>query len=778
MKRVFLVGTGASLILGVGLSLLRERLIFMGVLPWWSVSLVLGMVCALTVEEFLKGMRAGGALRIGVVLSLGWIALQPKEVEVRETETRARVLFLEDVSQSMALEGRGKSAKNHDEVRAFWAGLGAEVDVVERRFAQNLLKEGEREPGEGSQKWRTGSAIGVSVREAVEEWGPEQVAGVVLFSDGQDTSGRGLAEVGSWLSEKEVPVFAAVPEEVEVTRDAALSGISAPQVLHEGERMTVQVAVRLTKLQGKSVDVHLWRDGEIQATQTLRARSEEQEVEVLLSDEPEEGEVNYRVTLEIPAEDSFPENNELSFKVGVSDARTHVLLVDSLPRWEFRYLRNLLHRRDHSVQLQWVLTQPDEVGGQEKGVVPASVKRAFGDSQADVLPATEAGWRGFDVIILGDVGRSVLGEEEWKILRGCVRDRGATVITIAGPRKMPHAFPQSWTRGVLPVDYQESGKTFFKGGEPFSMRMNPVEEGRVFAGLEDGMFQEWWQKPPTMRWRHPSVIPKPGARVVLYAGSVEEEQDLSGSDRVDLRRLSALNRIRESNALLIKKRSGKGRTAFLATDRTWRLRQGAGDRYHHAFWKGLIDWGAGPRLRGGSERRRLGTERLVYLPQERVTVSAALRDETLVPERGLAMTAMVRGPKGLQVEVVLTEDPERPGYYHGVTGPFAQEGAYKLTLQDQEQEAGVTFHVRSDPARAELADPRVDVEGLEAFARASGGAILTEEDAESFGRELAARRNVRTETVRTPLWQLDWLFLLILVFSCADWALRRREGLR
>ena len=49
-----------------------------------------------------------------------------------------------------------------------------------------------------------------------------------------------------------------------------------------------------------------------------------------------------------------------------------------------------------------------------------------------------------------------------------------------------------------------------------------------------------------------------------------------------------------ANALLVTRQTGKGKVALLLTDRTWRLREGAGDLYHHRFWGNLVRWGAGP----------------------------------------------------------------------------------------------------------------------------------------------------------------------------------------
>ena len=69
----------------------------------------------------------------------------------------------------------------------------------------------------------------------------------------------------------------------------------------------------------------------------------------------EKGIFSYSVRVEAVEGEVFTTNNDWPLEVAVTDDRTNVLLVDSVPRWEFRYLRNLFYGRDKSVHLQYVL---------------------------------------------------------------------------------------------------------------------------------------------------------------------------------------------------------------------------------------------------------------------------------------------------------------------------------------------------------------------------------------------------------------------------------------
>jgi hypothetical protein len=65
------------------------------------------------------------------------------------------------------------------------------------------------------------------------------------------------------------------------------------------------------------------------------------------------------LTLRLPveADEALPDNNEQTFRINVRVETLKVLVVDSLPRWEYRYLRNAL-ARDPGVEMNCILFHP------------------------------------------------------------------------------------------------------------------------------------------------------------------------------------------------------------------------------------------------------------------------------------------------------------------------------------------------------------------------------------------------------------------------------------
>ena len=164
---------------------------------------------------------------------------------------------------------------------------------------------------------------------------------------------------------------------------------------------------------------------------------------------------------------------KIKLEVAVTDDRTNVLLVDSVPRWEFRYLRNLFYGRDKSVHLQYVLLNPDEIQGQQAvPAVPASASRKFGEAEATRLPETFEEWMKFDVIMVGDVTPASLPAQTWETIEKAVSERGAMLVVMAGPRSMPHAHQSEVVKRLLPLEFLPGTDAVFDGPEEaFAVRL-------------------------------------------------------------------------------------------------------------------------------------------------------------------------------------------------------------------------------------------------------------------------------------------------------------------
>ena len=726
-----------------------------------------------------RGRVLVGLRLVELVLFL-WILLQPVWSRFVEREIRREVIVMVDDSASMNLvdEGEEKTrlelAREKLKASGLLANLEGKVGVREVRAARRALMD---ESGE-IEGWDQATNLAGGLESILDQVPPDQLAGVVLLSDGRHNRPGSVEDVARRFGILDAPITVIPSGSAVPPQDAAIISVSSPDSVYLGDRIRVGVRLKFDGYRGKKAVLQLFGGDEELDSQEVAIPEDHYREEVKFRHAPEAGGVGeYRVVLSGLKEETFENNNEWTFQTVVSDARTNVLLIDRHPRWEFRYLRNLFYGRDQSIHLQSVLLKPDEISGHIPAKVVASASRPFGEAKATHLPETEEEWRKFDVIIIGDVGPQDLSEKQWGILSGCVSERAALLVIVAGPESMPHAFDSEIARGLIPVKYEASGRTYYGGDETFRYALtNGGRNHPITAQVEGEIRNEaLWSEFPVMRWRHPIEGLQPGAEVLLYAEDVKRaEKEVVSAKGLE----AALSEVAErgkrevESALLVTRQTGAGKVAMLLSDRTWRLREGVGDIYHHRFWGQLVRWGAGPNLRAGNEQVRLGTDQLTYTGDDRVQIMARLRDRRLNPIVEDGLVAQVSHEDGELIEVPLSSRKGSNGLHEAMAGPFRRSGVYEVRVKG---EVTTSFHVVAARSAVELSETTLNQPLLETIAKMSGGLVYAGGD--GLSELYLAEDETRWELRETSLWDVWPVFLLFALCLTAEWVIRRRGGL-
>ncbi len=647
---------------------------------------------------------------------------------------------------------------------------------------------------------RSRTDLASSLTKIQESWAPENLAGVVLLSDMRHNGPVPPDEAARRLGMQGSPVCPLVVGSAAGARDASIVEVSHPRSIFLGDRLRVKVDLKLDRLRGREVKVSLSRAGMVVQEEVLKVPDEAWRTSLRFDDTPEEkGIYAWKVRIDPVEGEQFAQNNEWDFEAAVSDDRTNVLLIDDRPRWEFRYLRNLLDSRDKSVQLQYVLLHPDLLDGADPlPAVPAAAGRPFGQSEATRLPATPEEWRKFDVIILGDVPPDLVTPETWDIIRDCVGNRGAMLVLIAGPNFLPHAFGHQAAKDLIPVKYLPSTANF--GIPPESaFRLALTAEGRqspVFSqsasGLESARI---WDQMPLLHWRLAHEGAKEGTQVLAWAQPVPvdgqgRELPVPAAGQTDADPAGELQRrkaLETKNALVVAAQVDLGKVVMLGFDQTWRFRYGVGDTYHHRFWGQLLRWGAGESLPSGTASVRLGTDLLTYEPGQPITVRARLMDEQFRP----LASGRVKAEISLDGKVVASRQLEyrkdSQGLYEGAIEGLTEPGRYTVTLSGPEVEQlaardgtgtvsqPVTISASSNPV--ELGDLTVDPEMAAKLASLSGGTVAGLAEAAGILTQFGPGTRSVEELVETSLWD-NWIILAVAVGALTvEWILRRRHAL-
>jgi hypothetical protein len=154
-----------------------------------------------------------------------------------------------------------------------------------------------------------------------------------------------------------------------------------------------------------------------------------------------EGDFSIKVEIPEHSEETITSNNTASSPISIRQEKLKVLVIDSLPRWEYRYLRNALSR-DPGVDVSCLLLHPDldRVGGGSKDYIKE-------------FPATLEELSKYDVVFLGDVGidKGQLTQEQCQMIRGLVEFQASGLVFMPGSQGSQHSLVETPLEPLMPV---------------------------------------------------------------------------------------------------------------------------------------------------------------------------------------------------------------------------------------------------------------------------------------------------------------------------------------
>jgi uncharacterized membrane protein len=466
------------------------------------------------------------------------------------------------------------------------------------------------------------------------------------------------------------------------------------------------------------------------------------------------GAANWRVELSTPEPELIVENNRQDLELTLVDRPIRLLYVEGYPRWEYRYLKNMVVREE-SVTSSIMLISADRTFAQE-GNVP--LRR---------LPRTEEEMRPYDVIVLGDVPADFFNAEQMQLIEQQVSVRGAGLMWIGGMHDTPSSYASSPLASLLPMGGSTSMATL---NAPIKMMPTPTAEALGVLRLRSLKLSEdeavtWPTALPPLQWAQSIESLKPAAEVL----AVDEQS---------------------TQPLVVRMRFGAGQTLYVATDETWRWRYGRGELYPEQFWMQLVRLLARGRLQtaaGGDERASLIVSHRRAAVGDTLVVEMQIHDQTLMQQR----------PDRIEVEVTETAEDDdgapRPG---GAAGqrltlvPTEREGQYRAVWQPaaagrmalrvatpELADLNLQQTVAVERADAEMRFPAADHGLLSELADRSGGAVVEPEQVGELDHLLPNNARRTVTDISEPLWNSPLAFGLVLILLAAEWIGRRLIGL-
>lgn len=760
-----------------------------------------------------RARMAMAVVRCLVLVILAVILLEPVRVRILRQWIDSYTIVLMDDSASMGLADAYRNEEEAARVRGV-LGEGAalparRVDVTEpllRREDHRFLREladrnrvrvfrfgDEAEligaipaawergrPGEDGSKedssadsvdpmsWKPAAAdsttnVERAVRRSVESLGGAPIAAVVVVSDGGFNRGAGPEEVGRFARERRIPIHVVGVGDPARPRNVRVADVLAPENAFQNDPFAVTATLHAQGLEGEAVRVALRERDAAQGGDSTVVDSRS----VILGPDGPAGEVrferkqdrtgrfSYVIEVEPVEGEAVLDDNAGQTAVNVLDSRTRVLLVSSMPSWEYRYVSRLL-QRDDTFELSCWLQSADLAAVRDGDVIIDHLPR-----QADEL-------FDYDVILLMDPDPSEL-DGDWARLMDTFVARNGGGVLFAAARTHASAFMRAEDlkplRDMLPIVPDPDVDLVLNQIGHYQLSSQPVEiPGTSFShpvlrmGDDAAASRLAWSGVGDVHWHYPVLREKPAATVLMRHGDARMRNSHGG------------------HVLAAAQYVGAGRTAFLAIDGTWRWRR-EGVEMFDRFWVQLIRHLSEGRLLGGGKRGAILTEADRFHPGDAVNVTARLMDERYEPlERD-----------EVEARVVVDADPRsfslrprsgQPGWYEGRV-VVDKIGEHRITIELPGVEAGESQEISKEilvtRPDLEILKPQMDRAALTALAENSMGGRYFHVDEAGALPDLVPdlHEEVPVRSRPTTLWD-RWQTLALLVgLLSVEWALRK-----
>jgi hypothetical protein len=789
-----------------------------GWFPWW-LALVLGLAAAGAVVVLYAreagrigwAPRAGMALvRIGIVAVVAFLLLRPALVRDIHGHKPRPVALLVDVSQSMdSADPRPGHADQWRVAMAF--GLlppdrpiqdvpvtsvvtrsvperpkrieVAKAALLEPRLSllPRLMQIGPIEAATfGSRRTGRDFAGGRWVQEVKELAAAEPrtalasaafellardpndlPAAIVLVTDGRENaSDKSLDDLARECARLKVPVHVYGVGSSSFgqlrLRDAA-----APETLFVDDLVAVPVRYRVNGISDGTVEVTLKLGDREVARKRVDAREGDDLKEVLTftptradADAPKQ-ELTAIVTVTTRTGDVL--TDAITKGTKVVDKKLKVLVVDSLPRWDFKFIqRGLL--RDRRVEAKFFLTEGDR-----------QAMRA-GDS-SPWLPGFPAGRDDFrrdlfeyDLLIFGDIPAKFWNPEQQEVIKQFVAEGGG-LIHIAGRWHAPAGWAKSAIAEVLPVEFEPQKFPIEAPGRPtgFRPQLTQAAVRNPLLSLEDDPLDnaKLWQTLPEIYWHYPVTRLKPAAEAYLVHPK-------------------ALTSDRKPMPLLAGHYYGKGYVLFVGFDETWRWRLNEADKYFGRFWSQAVYVAGVPRT-VGTKLTQLSLDTTDPVLGRTGQVYARLLGKDFRPLTGETVDARLvkldadPNDRDANVGVQLKAVPGQPGEYVAAL-PFNRTGRFALRVDPGNDNPATLDYRVSLPPDHELAPGGLAEADMRKLAEETGGKFYHEEDLHTLPAEVKPQFSPYSRREETLLWN-RWAMVVLVGLLTLEWVLRKFNSL-
>ncbi|MEZ5288000.1 MAG: glutamine amidotransferase [Vicinamibacterales bacterium] len=731
-------------------------------LPWWGYLIAFGSAGLLAWLAYLRvsvaltpGQRVGlTALRAGSLLLIVIALLRPVAVVPSDAMPEIPVPVLIDVSRSMGIpDGDGATRLSRAE-----EGLGRLEAALGPRFRTEVFTFGESvgpRPDGPMQATARRSDLTAAIEDTAERFRSQPPPGLVVLSDGGDTSARPLSPGALGA----LHLFTVGTGSADPPRDREVVNLTAGEALLPEASIDLSVSAVARGFGTDPVEVRLSANGRPVDVRRITPAADGAPVHEVFTVSPDADRPTV-YTVQIPgvAGEASTDNNSRSVLVPPQEARRRILMVEGAPGFEHTFLRRAL-AADQGLDVDSVVRKGQDDDGRDTFFVQAAESRAAALSTG--YPASREALFQYDAIVFGNVEADFFTREQLDLTSRFVAERGGGLLVLGARSFERQGLSGTPLAEALPLDLTDRRTEFEtpEGGEglavnaPAVTRDGAAHPATRLAASVDASRALWRELPPLASV---SLVggPRPGAQVLAVTASPG----------------------RQAHPLIAVQRYGQGRTMVFAGEASWRWRmmRPASDTAYDTIWRQLVRWLAAPAP-GAVTVAPLA----VPVPGSTETVAVTVRDARFEPVADADVAVTLAGPDGATRTVNATIVDPHDGRYEAAVR-FEGAGVHRIDVQARRESASLgtsTRYVLAGGSDLEMTDLRLNEPVLQRLAAASNGMYVRMDEVDRVAALIRDSAQAVETTDLRDLWHNVWTLLGIMGMLAAEWMLRRRAGL-
>ena len=688
-------------------------------------------------------------LRFAAVTLLAFTFLQPEYVRLIERTEQPQVAILNDLSGSMLTRDvvstndiitRSEWLEEQTK-REYWKPLETGSEVMIESFAAPPDLSATNAV---AQPREIGTDLTAALSGLIEQ--QKNLKAVLMLTDGDWNLGPSPIGVATRFRDQEIPIYSIVTGQDQPIADLSLEEVTAPAYGLFGEQIAIPFTIQSHLPRDVSTEISLMSNREVLASKKITLPANSRLRDSIMWYPREVGEFNLRLDFPVEVDEALRDNNSADFHIAVRVVKLSVLVVDSQPRWEYRFLRNAL-ARDPGVDLNCVLLHPK--------IAPGG-----GRDYLSSFPGSREILSRYDVIFLGDVGvgEHQLSESDAELIKGLVEQQGSGLVFMPGRRGNHLSLMNSELNELMPVVLDDERPKGVGMNNESVLTLSNLGRGHLLTRFDaDEMVNDQiWKMLPGFYWSTAVTKSRPGTEVLAVHSELRNQ----------------FGRI----PLLAIRNAGRGKVLFMGTDSAWRWRRGVEDKFHYRFWSQVARWMAHKRHLAEKEGIRLSFTPETPKVGDRVFMQATVLDEAGFPLEDGEVNGEIISPGGQGEQLELTEVEGGWGVYS--TEFLPQEGgAYQFKINAPEHDRELeTKIVVSLPKREKLGRP-VNRPVLAEIASITQGESANTDNLDEIIQKISVLPEPQPAELRTRLWSNPWWGGTILLFLVIYWTGRKLAGL-